>query len=90
MSELMPRIIDRLSVAAYYDLFTFPLLDDHCPYPSDGNDSRFFMTWKQSPLLTWSLQLQHKYKEEQSNQGTSSQSTLDSTSSNNRSLPSGL
>ena len=66
------KISDHLSLAAYYDLFTFPLLDDHCPYPSDGNDSRFFITWKQSPLLTWNLQLQHKYKEEQSNQGTSS------------------
>ncbi len=68
---LIAKVSKRLSVAAYYDLFTFPLLDDHCPYPSDGNDSRFFMTWKQSPLLTWSLQLQHKEKEEQSNQGTS-------------------
>jgi hypothetical protein len=65
------KVNDRLEVAAYYDLFTFPQLDDHCPYPSDGNDSRFWLSWKQSPLLTWSLQLQHKEKEEQSNQGTS-------------------
>ena len=68
---LNAKISNRLAVGAYYDLFAFPLLDDHCPYPSDGNDSRFFMTWKQSTLLTWSLQLQHKKKEEQSNQGTS-------------------
>jgi hypothetical protein len=66
------KLNDRLSVAAYHDLFTFPLLDDHCSYPSDGSDSRLFVTWKQSPLLTWNLQLQHKEREEQSNQGTSS------------------
>jgi hypothetical protein len=69
---LNAKVSDRLSVAAYYDLFTFPLLDNHCPYPSDGNDARLFIIWKQSPLLTWNLQFQHKYKEEQSNQGTSS------------------
>jgi hypothetical protein len=66
------KIGEGLAVGAYYDLFTFPLLDDHFLYPSDGNDSRLFMTWKQSPLLTWNLQLQHKEKEEQANQGTSS------------------
>lgn len=68
---LNAKTSERLSVGAYYDHFTFFLLDDHCPYPSDGNDSRLFMIWKQSPLLTWNLQIQHKYKEEQSNQGTS-------------------
>ncbi len=68
---LNAKISTRLAVAAYYDRFTFPLLDDHCPYPSSGNDSRFIITWKPSPLFTWNLQLQHKYKEEQSNQGTS-------------------
>ena len=66
------KVSDRLSVGAYYDLFTFPLLDDHCPYPSEGNDCRIFMTWKQSPRVSWNLQLQHKYKEEQANQGSSS------------------
>ena len=66
------KVSDRLSVGAYYDLFTFPLLDDHCPYPSEGNDCRIFMTWKQSPGVSWNLQLQHKYKEEQANQGSSS------------------
>ena len=66
------KVSDRLSVGAYYDLFTFPLLDDHCPYPSEGNDCRIFMTWKQSPIVSWNLQLQHKYKEEQANQGSSS------------------
>jgi len=69
---LNAKVSKRLSVAAYYDLFTFPLLDDHCQYPSSGNDSRFIITWKQSPLFTWNLQFQHKFREEQSNQGTSS------------------
>ena len=66
------KVNESLSVGAYYDLFTFPLLDDHCLYPSDGNDCRLFMTWKQSPVVTWNLQLQHKYKEEQANQGSTS------------------
>ncbi len=65
------RVSDRLAVGAYYDLFTFPVLGAHCPYPSDGTDSRLFITWKQSPLLTWGMQAQHKEKEEQNNQGTS-------------------
>ena len=64
------KVNNRLSVGAYYDLFTFPLLDDHCLYPSDGNDCRVFMTWKQSPFVIWNLELQHKYKEEQANQGS--------------------
>jgi len=66
------RINESLSVGAYYDLFTFPLLDDHCQYPSDGNDFKMVMTWKQSPAVGWNLQLQHKYKEVQANQGTTS------------------
>jgi len=66
------KVSDRLSIGAYYDLFSFPLLDDHCPYPSEGNDFRVFMTWKQSPIVSWNLQMQQKYKEEQSNQGTTS------------------
>ncbi len=69
---LNARISDRLSLGAYHDRFTFPSLDTHCQYPSDGNDSRLSFTWRQSPTFTWSLQLQHKYKEEQSNQGSSS------------------
>ncbi|MEI6651320.1 MAG: helix-hairpin-helix domain-containing protein, partial [Chlorobiaceae bacterium] len=68
---LNAKVSNRLSVGAYYDLFTFPVLGGNCPYPSDGNDSRLFMTWKQSPVLTWGMQVQHKYKEEQKNQGTS-------------------
>ncbi|MFZ4524397.1 MAG: ComEA family DNA-binding protein [Chlorobium sp.] len=65
------KVSDRLAVGAYYDRFTFPVLGSNSPYPSDGNDSRLFVTWKQSPLLAWSMQVQHKYKEEQKNQGTS-------------------
>ena len=69
---LNTRISDQLSFGAYHDRFTFPLLDTHCQYPSNGNDSRLSLIWQQSPLFTWTLQLQHKYKEEQSNQGSSS------------------
>ena len=66
------KLHDRLLVGAYYDLFTFPVLGSHCQYPSDGNDARLFMNWKQSSWLAWNLQLQHKYKEEQKNQESSS------------------
>ncbi len=63
---------DQLSIGAYYDIFTFPILDDHCQYPSQGNDFRIITIWKQSPDVAWNLQLQLKSKEEQSNQGTAS------------------
>ena len=66
------KVSERLSAGAYYDLFTFPLLDDHCQHSSDGNDFRLFMTWKEYPAVSWNLQVQHKYKEEQANQGSSS------------------
>ena len=66
------KLHERLLVGAYYDLFTFPLLGSHCQYPSDGNDVRLLMNWKQSSWLAWNFQLQHKYKEEQKNQGSSS------------------
>ncbi len=65
------KVSERLAIGAYYDLFTFPVLGGNCPYPSDGNDCRLLMTWKQSPLLAWGMQVQHKFKEEQKNQGTS-------------------
>ncbi len=68
---LNAKISNRLSVAAYYDHFTFPQLGSNYTSPSDGNDSRFIIIWKQSPLFTWNLQLQHKYREEEFNQGTS-------------------
>jgi len=66
------KLHDRLTFGGYYDLFTFPVLGSHCQYPSDGNDIRLFMNWKQSSWLAWNIQLQHKYKEEQKNQGSSS------------------
>jgi hypothetical protein len=65
------KVCESLSVGSYYDMFTFPLLDDHCQYSSEGNDLRLFMTWKESPAVSWNLQVQHKYKEDQANQGTS-------------------
>ncbi len=68
---LNAKISKRLSVAAYYDLFTFPQLGTNFSYPSSGNDSRLIITWKQSPLFTWNLQFQHKYREEEFNKGTS-------------------
>ena len=66
------KVTERLAVGGYYDLFTFPVLDDHCHFSSEGNDFRLFMTWQQSQAVSWNLQLQHKAKEEQANQGTAS------------------
>ncbi|NTU97919.1 MAG: helix-hairpin-helix domain-containing protein, partial [Chlorobiaceae bacterium] len=40
------RLSDRLSVSGYYDRFRFPLLDDHCPFASDGHDARIYLAWK--------------------------------------------
>jgi len=68
---LNAKISNRLSVASYYDHFTFPALGINYPFPSDGNDSRLIIIWKQSPLFTWNFQFQHKYREEEFNQGTS-------------------
>jgi len=65
------KVNDRLSIGGYYDLFTFPELSNHLPDDSDGRDARLFLGWKQSSLVAWNLQLQHKVKEEQKNQGTS-------------------
>ncbi|NTV21011.1 MAG: helix-hairpin-helix domain-containing protein [Chlorobium limicola] len=54
----------KVSVGAYYDWFRFPKLDSKdYPYPSSGYDTRFFLDWKQSRAVTWTLQLQHKEKE---------------------------
>lgn len=59
------KVSGNLSFAGYHDRFRFPVLKDIAyPYPSDGNDSRIFLTWKQSSAVSWNLQLQHKYKEE--------------------------
>ena len=64
------KLSERFTVGAYYDLFTFPRLGANTPYASDGRDYRLFITWKESPLLLWNLQVQHKLKEGESNQGT--------------------
>ncbi len=64
------RLAENLSIGGYYDWFSFPVLDDHCQFSSDGHDSRIFLTWKPSGGMAWDLQVQHKYKEEQKNQGT--------------------
>ncbi len=69
---IQAKVNDRLSIGGYYDLFTFPELGSHFPDASDGSDARLFLGLKQSPLLSWNFQLQHKVKEEQNNQGTSS------------------
>lgn len=66
------RISKQVSLGAYYDRFRFPVLDDHTPFASDGYDTRIFLDYRQSADLVWSLQYQHRYKEEQKNQGTSS------------------
>jgi hypothetical protein len=64
------RLAENLSIGGYYDWFSFPVLDDHCQFSSAGHDSRIFLTWKPSRKVAWDLQVQHKYKEEQKNQGT--------------------
>jgi hypothetical protein len=64
------RLNERISISGYYDWFRFPLLDDHCQFPSDGHDSRAYVSWKPSRFLSLELQVQHKYKEEEKNQGT--------------------
>jgi hypothetical protein len=65
------RLSERLSLSGYYDWFRFPLLDDHCLFPSDGHDTRVYLCWKAGRKVSWDLQLQHRYKEEEKNQGTS-------------------
>jgi len=61
------RLSRKVRVGAYYDWFRFPLLSPSSyPYPSEGHDMRLFASWKASSSITWSLQLQHKKKEEAS------------------------
>jgi hypothetical protein len=64
------RLNEKISISGYYDWFRFPLLDDHCQFPSDGLDSRAYVSWNPSRALSLELQVQHKYKEEVKNQGT--------------------
>ncbi|RTY39122.1 helix-hairpin-helix domain-containing protein [Chlorobium phaeovibrioides] len=61
------RLSRKVRVGAYYDWFRFPLLSPSSyPYPSEGHDMRLFASWKASSSIAWSLQLQHKKKEEAS------------------------
>lgn len=57
-------ILKNLRVAAYYDIFRFPELSSRYRLPSTGDESKIFLTWKQSPVLTTELLLQNQYKEE--------------------------
>ena len=57
-------ILKNLHVGAYYDIFRFPELSSRYRLPSTGDESKIFLTWKQSPLLTAELLLQNQYKEE--------------------------
>ncbi|MEI8032829.1 MAG: helix-hairpin-helix domain-containing protein [Chlorobiaceae bacterium] len=57
---------ERFTAGAYYDHFTFPSLsgDEHYPFPSRGHDTRGEASWKATPSMSWTLQLQDKLKEE--------------------------
>ena len=57
-------ILKNLHVGAYYDIFRFPELSSRYKLPSTGDESKIFLTWKQSPALTAELLLQNQYKEE--------------------------
>ncbi len=57
-------ILQNLHVGAYYDIFRFPELSSRYRLPSTGDESKIFLTWKQSPVLTAELLLQNQYKEE--------------------------
>ncbi len=57
-------ILKNLHVGAYYDIFRFPELNSRYRLPSTGDESKIFLTWKQSPVLTAELLLQNQYKEE--------------------------
>ncbi|MBM3163319.1 MAG: helix-hairpin-helix domain-containing protein [Chlorobi bacterium] len=60
-------ISSKVSMGAYVDWFRFPKLNPDpkvYAYPSSGYDTRIFLTWKQSPMVTWNLQVQHKEKED--------------------------
>ncbi len=60
------KLSDRFSAGGYYDHFTFPTLsgDENYPLPSSGHDLRGEASWKATPEVTWTLQLQEKRKEE--------------------------
>lgn len=57
-------ILTNLHVGAYYDIFRFPELSSRYRLPSTGDESKIFLTWKQSSFFTAELLLQNQYKEE--------------------------
>lgn len=65
-------VSSRVSLGAYVDWFRFPVLDDHTDYASDGFDTRVFLDYRPSGAVALAFQYQHRYKEEQKNQGRSS------------------
>lgn len=65
-------VSSRVSMGAYADWFRFPVLDDHTNFASDGFDTRVFLDYRPTDAVAWAFQYQHRYKEEQKNQGTSS------------------
>lgn len=65
-------VSSKVSLGAYVDWFRFPVLDDHTDYASDGFDTRVFLDYRHSGAVALAFQYQHRYKEEQKNQGSSS------------------
>lgn len=65
-------VSSKVSLGAYVDWFRFPVLDDHTDYASDGFDTRVFLDYRPSGAVALAFQYQHRYKEEQKNQGSSS------------------
>ena len=65
-------VSSKVSLGAYVDWFRFPVLDDHTDYASDGFDTRVFIDYRPSGAVALAFQYQHRYKEEQKNQGSSS------------------
>lgn len=61
---LEAEILENLQLGAYYDIFRFPELSSRYKLPSTGDESKIFLTWRQSPVLTAELLLQNQYKEE--------------------------
>ena len=60
---LESKILKNLRLGFYYDIFRFHELGSRYRLPSTGDESKIFLTWKQSPALTAELLLQNQYKE---------------------------
>jgi hypothetical protein len=61
---LNAKLLRNLQLGASYDMFRFPELSDTFALPSTGHDGRLYLTWRQSPAVTWQGMYQHKQKEE--------------------------